>query len=427
MNSQHYEIAIVGSGAGGATLAKELSRMGRRIAVIEQGKWTEQLGNFRSSIWHYDMTKLKTPRKSKEGVYIWRSLMAGGSTVFSCGNGIRLKKDNMLSRFGIDIEPEMKETERELNVQAISPDLLSEGSLKILSVAKKSKYKMQLMPKFIQSQTCRRCGQCIFGCQFGAKWSAVNYLRDARKNGATVLYNTKIISVLTDTGKRGFRKVKGVITTNGEEILADTVILASGAISTPIILQRSGLREAGSNLFVDLFINTYGVTNGINLINEPPMALLDAEFQEDGFILSTYATMSPVIRFIELGYRSLGLRSKNLLGIMTKIADEGNGRVFSNGAISKKVTPRDQHRLDEGMRHSKILLKKCGAHSLLISKPMGAHPGGTAAIGKIVNTDLQTKVSGLFVCDASVLPESPGVPPILTIVSLAKRLARNFA
>ena len=44
-------------------------------------------------------------------------------------------------------------------------------------------------------------------------------------------------------------------------------------------------------------------------------------------------------------------------------------------------------------------------------------------MGTIVNSDLQTKVDGLVVCDASVLPTAPRLPPILTMVALAKRLA----
>jgi len=42
--------------------------------------------------------------------------------------------------------------------------------------------------------------------------------------------------------------------------------------------------------------------------------------------------------------------------------------------------------------------------------------------GRVVDEGLQTEVDNLFVCDASVFPTSPGMPPILTIVALAKRL-----
>ena len=40
-----------------------------------------------------------------------------------------------------------------------------------------------------------------------------------------------------------------------------------------------------------------------------------------------------------------------------------------------------------------------------------------------VDSNLETEISNLFVCDASVLPISPGKPPILTILALSKRLA----
>jgi choline dehydrogenase-like flavoprotein len=44
----------------------------------------------------------------------------------------------------------------------------------------------------------------------------------------------------------------------------------------------------------------------------------------------------------------------------------------------------------------------------------------------VVNTNLETDIKGLFVCDASVFPESTGLPPILTITALAKRLANKI-
>jgi len=71
---------------------------------------------------------------------------------------------------------------------------------------------------------------------------------------------------------------------------------------------------------------------------------------------------------------------------------------------------------------------KAGADSssILMSKPQGAHPGGTAAIGRVVDENLETRVKNLFVCDASVFPVTPGLPPILTIVALAKRLAKTL-
>jgi len=113
---------------------------------------------------------------------------------------------------------------------------------------------------------------------------------------------------------------------------------------------------------------------------------------------------------------------------MTKSRDDASGRVNADGSVSKRVTEADRSRLDEGAAISREILVKAGAKrsSVLVSAPQGAHPGGTAAIGKVVDEDLRTRVDGLYVCDGSVLPVAPGMPPILTIVALAKRLASHL-
>ena len=52
----------------------------------------------------------------------------------------------------------------------------------------------------------------------------------------------------------------------------------------------------------------------------------------------------------------------------------------------------------------------------------GFHPQGTAGIGRVVDADLRL-TARISVCDASVLPDSPGVNPQLAIMGLSLRLA----
>ncbi len=228
-------------------------------------------------------------------------------------------------------------------------------------------------------------------------------------------------------------KAEGVVAKQSKarkEIMAEVVILAAGALSTPVILQKSGFSNAGSGLFVDLLVNTYGVTGGINQVNEPVMALVNHDFYKDkGFILSPFINCSSKVRFMELGIKGMMMPAKKLLGIMTKIRDDASGNVYADGSISKAVTKNDWQRLKEGSDIAREILIKAGASgkSILVSRPQGAHPGGTAAIGKVVDSNLATELGGLFVCDASVLPVAPGLPPILTITALAKRLAKFLA
>jgi len=165
------------------------------------------------------------------------------------------------------------------------------------------------------------------------------------------------------------------------------------------------------------------------LLHEPQMALVDLEFHaERGFLLSTCIHHAREVRLIELGLGGAAMPANRLVGMMTKIADEPSGRVFADGSVSKTVTKADRQKLDEGTRISTEILVKAGAKpaSIRYSVPQGAHPGGTAAIGKVVDNRLMTEIQNLYVCDASVLPQAPGLPPILTIVALGKWLAKEL-
>jgi choline dehydrogenase-like flavoprotein len=159
------------------------------------------------------------------------------------------------------------------------------------------------------------------------------------------------------------------------------------------------------------------------------MTLVDHEFyHREGFILSTFINSMKISRFAELDTMALTTPTDKLLGLMVKIRDERTGSVHADGTISKPVTQKDQTRLDRGVKIAKEILVQAGIeeNSFMISKPQGAHPGGTAAIGEVVNNKLETEVENLFVCDASVLPVAPGLPPILTIVALGKWLAKSM-
>jgi choline dehydrogenase-like flavoprotein len=236
IRNNRYDYLIVGSGAGGATLAKELAQRKKSVLVIEAGKDDNKVGEIRYII----------PKRSKEGVLISLTHRAGGSTVVSYGNGVRcLQKE--LRDLGIDLTEDFVQAEQEMHIAPIAERLLSNGSKAIMLAAKDLGYNMKLMPKFIDPTICHNCGNCHRGCAKGAKWTALNYLNDAKSNGAETLFETKVKEIVIRGGKaKGIRCVGR----NGiREIFGDAVILAAGGIGTPIILQKSGIREAGTGFF----------------------------------------------------------------------------------------------------------------------------------------------------------------------------------
>ena len=117
MSSKQYDFVIVGSGAGGATLARELAMRKQSVLVLERGKLEEKIGTYKDAGRFYDISSKLTnmPRKSKEGVVLWRAFMAGGTTVVSCGNGVRCLEDE-LGALGIDLKEEFAEAEKEMRI-----------------------------------------------------------------------------------------------------------------------------------------------------------------------------------------------------------------------------------------------------------------------------------------------------------------------
>ena len=328
----------------------------------------------------------------------------------------------------IDLEKEFREAESEMKIAPTPESLLSEASLRIREASEELGYKMEPMPKFLDFPKCVRCGSCTFGCMQAAKWTALDYLNDAIANGADVIYKTKVRDVLSENGE-----VKGIRGTGKGgyiEIEGDNVILAAGALSTPVILQNSGISEAGKNLFIDILVNVYGKAEGLNQVREPLMALVDHEFHDEkGFILSPHLNANRTVRFMEAGMKGFMMPTNKLVGIMVKTADDASGRVYPDGSVSKAVTKDDWKRINEGSAIAKEILEKIGADpkSIFVSKPQGAHVGGVASIGQVVDGNLETKIRNLYVCDGSVLPKAPGLPPILTIVALAKWLGKSLA
>jgi predicted dinucleotide-binding enzyme len=113
---QKHEFIVVGTGAGGATLARELTKKNKKVMVVERGKLESSLGTFQDAIRYYDGNKItKLPAKSKEGVILYRTFQSGGTTVVSCANGVRsLEKE--FSDLGINLSSEFAEAEKKLKL-----------------------------------------------------------------------------------------------------------------------------------------------------------------------------------------------------------------------------------------------------------------------------------------------------------------------
>jgi choline dehydrogenase-like flavoprotein len=304
-----------------------------------------------------------------------------------------------------------------------------------MNAANELGYNWEPFKKFIDPAKCKEnCSDCILGCTAGAKWTAGEYVKEAVEKGATLVKSVRVREVLTDNGMA--IGVRGLNSSNiPVEVFAKWVIIASGGMGTPVILQRSGIPEAGQGFFCDPLRMVYGVPSdkAKGTASAPQMCVGTYEHLGEGFLLS------PLIEPLLLFGMSVGLRNpsflpsirnyKSVLGVMVKIRDDMGGRIDLDGSFSKPLSYEDRLKLDKGTRIAERILEKAGCKStdIFYSIDRAAHPGGTARIGHVVDKDLQTKIKNLYVCDTSVIPQPWGLPPVLTCIGLGKRLARHLA
>lgn len=433
-----YDAIIVGTGAGGATAARELSNEGWNILILEKGI-IHPTGSAVDQIKCTDI-KLNLPNYSQEDSLTYEFLKhpadimhiegVGGTTPVSLANAcyscISCYKNSATSQFKVyDLElfEELLEASKDLKVGSLPVEMMGPTTRRIIEEGEKLGYLMEPMPKFIDIEKCDSCGQCINGCVKGAKWDATDFIKQISENDNVEIVTNFEVNKVTHKDNA----VVGVEGTDQdlEKITykAKRVIISAGALNTPKILRNSGIYDGvGEGLFTDLFITVGGYLKDINLNLEIPMGV-KSEFGP--YFISPHYSNQLIPLMKKKGFDPT---PNDVIGMMVKIADESNGRILNNGRIIKTLTDKDLNLLKEGYDKTVKLLNAVGVDpsSITSTAIRGAHPGGTAAIGKVVDKNLETSMKGLFIADASLIPQAPGRPPILTISALAKRLSKNL-
>lgn len=421
--NKEYDFIIAGGGHSGLVLAKELSNKNKKILVLEKGGFADRLGTTLAVAPLYEKFAFAG---SRQGVPIFRTFCIGGTGIVGCGNAVEFT-DKEYDTLQIDFKPLLAEAKKEscARVEGL-PVSIGIASKRIMREANKLGYDMGPMPKFSITGKCISCGRCIGGCKYGVKWTSRECLKSSKKENLDLFTNVAVEKVIESNGK-----AIGIETTSKKRYFADKIILSAGGIGTPIILQNSGL-GAGKNLFVDLFTMTYGVSKEYNQRNELPMSVVCTKFHaSDGFVMAPFVDYNflPLLSGLRLSQLLNVQKVDKLMGIMVKINDDNIGRVNRDGAIDKEPTHNDRSKLKKGSDIAREILINCGVDhkSIFVTKAKGAHPGGTAAIGEVVDKNLQTEMKNLYVCDCSVFPSAPGLPPMLSLVALSKWFANNVS
>ena len=312
--SEEVDFVIVGSGASGGVLAKELSTNGFRVVVLEQGPYLHENDFSHDEIKIFSQHLLTnhpeqqpvTFRKSPSDVAKKQQAVlygncVGGSSVHFTANYWRLHEIDFIehSKTGdipgancadwpityADLEPYYTKVEWEVGVSGQAgaspfdpprskpypmPPLPVKGCGVLFERgARKLGYHPYPAPMAILSQprqgrsACRNCGFCLgFGCEFGAKSSSLaSVIPMAEKTGRCEIRPNSYVHRI-ETDKTG--RVVGAVYFDAKRVIhrqrAKAVILAANGAETPRLLLLSA-----NNTFPQGLANSSGYV-GKNLM-----------------------------------------------------------------------------------------------------------------------------------------------------------------
>ena len=420
------KVIVVGSGAGGATAARELALRGHEVTIIEAGRsfrpftrhlfWASGLRDV--GLLGGEKTidrvfpQINTLRSSQDLVLV-RGITTGGCTSISTGNAVRA--ENGLKEIGLDLSQEYREIEQLLKPTLIPREMWRPVTQRMFDSAEDLGLGPSPTPKMVDMGKCDRCGLCELGCFTGARWDSRRLLPDIFSHRGRLVTGTTVRKVVTTDGM-----AKGVEVAGGGTYEADAVILAAGAIGTAQILRASGMQPSDS-LWVDIVLTLGGILKGAKMFDELPMAWY-AKRQD--YILSPYPDI--LSHLFHRPWRHVS--DSDRVGVMIKLADEQNGSVDADGTVRKEITDHDRSRLDEALTLAEEVMRRAGVGGPFVPGMLnGGHLGGTVPLAPrdVASMKPGCLPEGLWVADLSLLPKSQGLPTILTTMALAMRVARS--
>jgi choline dehydrogenase-like flavoprotein len=333
----------------------------------------------------------------------------------------------------------------------------------------------------------RVCGYCLAGCQRGCKQSTMKtYLQDASDAGARFVVGCHADRILVSEG-RATGVEATVARTDGSSakltVQAPTVVVACGSIESPALLLRSGI--GGPAVGKHLRLHPAGIVNGIY---EEPIEAWIGQIQsevsdhfaqcdgEHGFLIESVGAM-PVVNATGVPWRDGEQHKRDYARMfrhhapfLTVARDHGEGEVVLDPrgqplvrwSLSDEVDRRlfiranvelarlhyaagapeirTLHAVEIVWRRdsgepfeefvSRIERAPYGPADITIftahqmgSCRMGIDPSDSVADGRGELHD----VKGVWIGDGSAFPTAPGVNPMVSIMSLARRTAGQIA
>jgi choline dehydrogenase-like flavoprotein len=419
MSAHQFDVIVVGSGAGGASVARELSCLGKRVLVIERGHASIARDGLRylASVSDY------VPVTDEAGMA--RALTTGGTTALYFGVA-EFPPIDTFKAMGIDLTEAVAKVRHSLPLATpVADRLLGAQTLRVAASAAELGVPWAKVPAMLIDQD--KCGP---GYTPAAIWRAQAYLDQAVAAGARLITSARVRKVLVEGGR-----AVGVEYEDGpakrrvtRQAYARRVILAAGALATPQLLRDSGLANVGQHgFYCDPAFFVIGHVDGLKGGDLFPGCMGTVE--TDGLILGDGCLSRTLYRGSMLAARQWRklLRHRSHVGVGVMVRDGLGGALGADGRLHKRFTGAELAKLEQGAALATRIVENAGAKGVFRTGLSAAHVGGVLALGTDLDADLQTGISHLHVCDSSLLPVNVRLTPVVTLVSLGHYLAQRLA
>jgi choline dehydrogenase-like flavoprotein len=472
------DACVIGAGAGGAVAAKELAEGGMRVALLEEGEW-EDTDTFTArpremtTRLYRDAGQVATLGRPPILLPLGRGV--GGTTLINSATCFRTPApvlEHWRDELGLDeltedeLEPWFRRVERELNVVQVPPDLAGRNADVVRRGVERLGWSGDYLYRNVRG--CVGAGVCAFGCPSGAKQhTGVTYVPKAWAAGATTYTGARADRIDV---RRGQARGVEARTSAGGRLRVDCrhVVLAAGAVHTPLLLRRNGLGTdsgwLGSNLSIHPCTAVKAIFDErIDMWHGVPQSYYCDELAAEGVMLEGAAGPPDYIAasIPRAGdeHRALMERYPHMSQFGIMICDVSRGRVREapGGArplITYDLDPRDARAVQRGIEALCEIYWAAGARQVVVPIPrvpvlrdgetrpfadrplrpsdltlMAFHPLGTARAGadpaaSVVDGRGRVHgVAGVHVLDGAIVPSALGVNPQITIMALATRAA----
>lgn len=410
-----YEVIIVGTGSSGATLARELTRAGKNVLLLERGPHLPPRENLQT------LARVSDEVSLGKKLTVARGLATGGSTILYFGVvGHPLLE--VFARLGVDLTQESAAIKSELPIGALPDRLISAKARRLQESA------TDLGHVWRQHDMLIDPGKCEQHYSYEAIWRARAFVDEALEQGATLINHAKVDKVLIENNQAvgvEYTCRRGWLQTEQRRVYGSKIILCAGEMETPGLLRRSGFNEVGDRGF---YCNPgyvlYGVVPG--LASEESFVGSMGTDSVDGIELGDANICRFFHRLLMVGNfkpRHL-LAYKQTIGIGVKVKDGLGGSLSAEGRLNKQFTSEEHALLDKGEQAARAVLARAGArHVANFGLVCAGRVGGMVEIGQHVDHRLETRCRNLHVCDGSVLPGEMRSPPTFTLLCLGRYLA----